>query len=253
MRLFFVGFYKSVLGFLMPKLISDGEEVFYASSEAQAFKILDKYDFDYVFVDIDNVNFDIVNFMNKHSTKYNVKWIFYSYLYEENFIKYLKNLGLRAFLSKNIHPECLYIKIRCMLHNNDEDFLVFRRKYYRVDVEPNDRTVVRIWLPTVKHPIIGKLNQISMIGAQIRLIYAAELELIRKNQYLSRALFKMNGRSVEVSGKVIHRSVEKGVVLMFNELNSFAHEYISRFIYGKMEKYLEVLTEEKEELVKVHV
>jgi hypothetical protein len=195
-------------------------------------------DFDFVIVDIDNCDIDIVDFVKKSGFSYNVKWIFFTYRHEDWFLELVKKKGVFGVLSKNIHPDSLYIKLKKMIYEENESFSVYRRKYYRADIASSQNSKVTIYVPTVKRPIFGKAVQLSIIGMQVGIKGLSNYTILREGQFLTDMYLHLNGYRLEVDGKIIKKDAEKGIVVLFSKMKEFVHDEIARFIYKNIESYL---------------
>ena len=238
MKLLFVCFYENIIRFLMPSLLSGNEEVYVARNTRDALAVLAKSDFDFVIVDIDNCDVDVVDFVKKSGFSYNVKWIFFTYRHEDWFLDLVKRKGIFGVLSKNIHPDSLYIKLKKMIYEEKEGFSVYRRKYYRADIASSQNSKVTIYVPTVKRPLFGKVIQLSIIGMQVRFKGLSNFSILREGQFLTDIYLSLNGYRLELAGKIIKVDGEKGIVILFSKMKEFVHDEIARFIYRDIENYL---------------
>ncbi len=236
MKVLFLMFHDSILRYLVPKLISAGEDV-YAANKNNFHSILSENSFDYVIIDIDNCNFNILDLIKEFSRKKQINWIMYTYHYDETFIEILKNEKIKGVLSKNIHPEYLHYKIQNILYEKKE-FLNLRRKFYRANVEPQDNVKVYLHLPTLRTPIFGMAKELSIIGMHVALNTPGEIICFREGLYLSKIFLSLNGHRLFLSGKIIRLCPENGMVLLFDKMNNFAHEKIAKYIYKSIDNYL---------------
>jgi DNA-binding response OmpR family regulator len=239
MKTLLLGFYESVNRFLVPKLIAEKEIVYVVHSLSATVNVLDKERIDCIIVDIDNCPFDVLNFMSTSKYK-DINWIFYSYQHDEEFLHLIKEHGVKGFLSKNIHPDYLFIKIMSILKNNDHFFDVHRRKYYRVQIEPGERARVEFYIPTIKKPIICKPKQLSVIGMQVILFKPNDIVFFREGQYFSNVTLKLNGYRLKLTGKVL-KIVDNNIVLLFDKMDNYSREHLIKYIYQKMDVYLKEL------------
>ncbi len=237
MKILFLMFHDSVLRFLVPKLISSGEEV-YAANKGNYNALLNSMDFNYIVVDYDNCGFDVISLMKKISKENNAEWIYYTYQYDELFIDVLKNEKVKGVLSKNIHPEYLVYKLKNILYNEKQDFIQLRRKFYRANIEPKDNVKVTLYLPTIKTPIFGKARELSILGMHIILENPADIILFREGLYLSRIYLSLNGFRLNLSGKIIRQSNEGGMVFLFDKMDNFTHDHVAKYIYKSIDNYL---------------
>lgn len=230
--------------FLLPNFIADGENVYYAHNVKEAINILGKYKIDYLLIDVENFDFDSISFCKIAKSKFDAKIILYSYHNSDNFCDLLEKNKISAFLSKNIHPESIYIKIKSIIYGLDENFIKKRRKYFRVDIEPTENAKLTLYLPTIKKPVSGFAEQISQIGISGKLNNPSDYSLFREGTFLSKIFVRLNGYRIQFSGKVIKKSSECGLVIMFNDIDNFCCQQISRYIYEKVGSYKERLEKE---------
>ncbi len=235
MKILFIAFSESIMRFLVPEIIANGEQAYVVNTMDGLLKVLKQHSFDYVVIDIDNCNFDASSFMSSLSNIRETKWIFYSYQYESTFIDYFRKFGLKGMLSKNIHPEYLYLKLMKILNSTSKELIISKRKYYRIYVKPSENVEVNIFLPTIIRAVKGKAKQISKIGMQVALKKFDDILLIREGQYLSKVTIRLNGYRLELTGKVIKKDNANSLVLMFDKMDNHTYNNISKYIYKKME------------------
>lgn len=238
MKLLFSGISSNLLRYLLPRFIADKDRV-YITDNLNFTKIINREQFDYIIIDIDNLEFDIFTYVENKSIK--AKWIFYSYQYDEKYIDILRSKGILCSLSKNIHPEYLYFKIRSVIDKEEPDAIVYKRKFFRAEVENFENVRATLYLPTIKNPIFARIKQISIIGMHLILPDLGDYVLIKENTFLSSIFLRLNGYRFEVSGRVIKKNSINGVIILFEKLDNFAMRQISNYIYKKMEKYLKSL------------
>lgn len=238
MKLLLSGLSETLLRYLLPKFIRDGDKV-YITDNIHFPKVIKRDDFDYVLIDVDFLDYDIFSYISDFSIKSN--WIFYSYKYDDKYIETLQRKGVKCALSKNIHPDYLYLKIRSIIDNKNCNFMNLRRKYYRAEVESSENVRATLYLPTIKNPINAKIKQLSILGMHILLHDIGDYILIRENTVISNIFLKLNGYRLELTGYVIKKSITKGVIVIFESMDNFARDHIGKYIFKKMEYYVKSL------------
>ena len=237
MKVLFAGLSENILRFLLPQFLSEKYKIFLCNAQDLS-KALSCEQYDYILVDSDNVEYDIISLMKNYSIKHETKWVFYSYQFSDDYINKLKRNGVFAALSKNIHPDFLFFKLRKIFENTDEEFLNLRRKFFRVDISEKENAKVTFNLPTIRQPVFGLAKQISRIGMHVTLDKASDCALFHEGLSISEIFLRLNGYRLEVMGKVIKKYSSGGVVLLFSDMDDFSKNQLGKYIYRKIDEHL---------------
>ena len=220
------------------KLIANNYIVKIGDKKYRIEKELKENDFSAIVIDGEHIDrFDIVNFINeiKETKDGNKnKIIVLSSQNNMDNIKELMVAGIEGFVSKK-YPTNEIIEKTINIINDIGKKGNEKRKHIRVDITRRDNASFSIRIPNDDKLITGKIINISMGGALLKLDDEEDMKYLKENHIFNNAQFVLNKWliSCDVSIVVIRNTY---VGVRFYDIKENFQNYIAKFIFDRIAK-----------------